>query len=125
MVVQPSQAIPSAAMAITIVAESLLLPGQSHLTNPSSGPLLRSQGRIFYSGSPGEKAGLISKEGGVCQSANPSIVHTEFDKAATCFEELQFPVIYTKILELTLNICSSNNLNYDGMGKYTTKTTTV
>ena len=125
MVVQPSQMIPSTAMAITIVAESLLLLSQSHLTNPSSGPLLRSQGRIFYSGSPGEKAGFISKEGGVHQSANLSIVHTEFDKAATCPEELQFPVIYTKILELTLNIHSSNNLSYDSMDKYATKTTTV
>ena len=112
-------------MAITIVVESFLLLSQSPLTNPSSGPLLRSQGRIFYSGSPGEKAGLISKEGGICQSANPSIVHTEFNKAATCLEELQFPVIYTKILELMLNICSSNNLSYDGMDKYATKTTTV
>ena len=103
MVVQPSQAIP---MAITIVAKSLLLLSQSHLTNPSSGPLLRSQGGIFHSGSPGEKARLISEEGSVCQSANPSIVHTEFDKAAACFEELQFSVIYTKILELMLNIHS-------------------
>ena len=125
MVVQPSQAIPSTAMAITIVVESLLLLSQSPLTNPSSGPLLRSQGRIFHSGSPGEKAGLISKEGRVHQSANPSIVHTEFDKAVTCLKELQFPVIYTKTLELMLNICSSNNLSYDGMDKYATKTTTV
>ena len=125
MVVQPSQAIPSTAMAITIVVESLLLLSQSPLTNPSSGPLLRSQGRIFHSGSPGEKARLISEEGSICQSANPSIVHTEFDKAATCLKELQFPVIYTKILELTLNICSSNNLIYDGMNKYTTKITMV
>ena len=106
MVVQPSQVIPSAAMVVTIVIESLLLLGQSPLNNPSSGPLLRSQGGIFHSGSPGEKAGLISKEGGICQSTNPSIVHTEFNKAATCLKELQFPVIYTKILELTLNICS-------------------
>ena len=88
MVVEPSQVISSAAMAIIIVAESLLLLSQSHLTNPSSGPLLRSQGRMFYSGSPIEKAGLISKECGVHQSANPSIVPTEFDKAAACFEEL-------------------------------------
>ena len=110
-------------MAITIVAKSLLLLSQSPLTNPLSGPLLRSQGRIFYSGSPGEKAGLISKEGGVCQSGNLSIVHTEFNKAAACFEELQFSVIYTKILELTLNICNLNNLSYDGMDKYATKTT--
>ena len=118
--------ISSAAMAITIVIESLLLLSQSPLTNPSSGPLLRSQGGIFYSGSPGKKAGLISKKGGICQSANPSIVHTEFDKAPTCLEELQFPVIYTKILELTLNICSSKkNLSYNGMDKYGTKTTTV
>ena len=93
-------------MAVTIVTKSLLLLRQSHLTNPSSGPLLRSQGRIFYSGSPGEKARLISKEGGVHQSTNPSIIPTEFDKAAACFEELQFSVIYTKILELTLNIHS-------------------
>ena len=106
MVVQPSQVIPSTTMAITIVAESLLLLSQSHLTNPPSGPLLRSQGRIFYSGSPGEKARLISKEGSVHQSANPSIVPTEFDKAAACFEELQFSVIYIKILELMLNIHS-------------------
>ena len=96
MVVQPSQVIPSAAMAITIVVESLLLLSQSPLTNPSSGPLLRSHGRIFHSGSPGEKARLISKEGSIHQSTNPSIGHTEFDKAATCLEELQFPVIYTK-----------------------------
>ena len=74
MVVQPSQAIPSTTMAITIVAESLLLLSQSPLTNPLSGPLLRSQGRMFYSGSPGEKARLISKEGSVFQSTNPSIV---------------------------------------------------
>ena len=80
---------------------------------------------MFYSGSPGEKARLISKEGSICQSTNPSIVHTEFNKAATCLKELQFPVIYTKILELMLNICSSNNLSYDGMDKYATKTTTV
>ena len=105
-VVQPSQAIPSATMAITIVAKSLLHLSQSHLTNPSSGPLHRSQGGMFYLGSPGEKARLISKEGGVCQSASPSIVPTEFDKAAACFEELQFSVICTKILELTLNVCS-------------------
>ena len=85
MVVQPSQVIPSTAMAVTIVAESLLLLSQSHLTNPLSGPLLRSQGGIFYSGSPGEKARLISKEGSIHQSANLSIVYTEFDKAATCF----------------------------------------
>ena len=104
--VQPSQAIPSAAMAVTIVIESLLLLSQSHLTNPLSGPLLRSQGRIFYSGSPGKKARLISKEGCVHQSANPSIVPTEFNKAAVCFKELQFSVVYTKILELTLNIQS-------------------
>ena len=83
-----------------------LLLSQSHLTNPSSGPLLRSQGRIFYLGSPGEKAGLISEEGSVHQSANPSIIPTEFNKAAACFEELQFSVIYTKILELILNIYS-------------------
>ena len=121
MVVQPSQVIPSATMAVTIVVESLLLLRQSPLTNPSSGPLLRSQGRIFHSGSPGEKAGLISKEGGICQSANPSIVHTEFDKAATCLKESQFPVICTKILELMLNIYISNNVIYDGMKKYTTK----
>ena len=38
------------AMAITIVIESLLLLSQSPLTNPSSGPLLRSQGGIFHSG---------------------------------------------------------------------------
>ena len=106
MVVQPSQTIPSATMAITIVAESLLILSQSHLTNPSSGPLLRSRGRMFYSGSPGEKAGLISKEGSVCQSTNPSIIPSEFNKAAACFEGLQFSVIYTKILELTLNIHS-------------------
>ena len=105
-VVQPSQAIPSAAMAITIVAKSLLLLSQSHLTNPSSGPLLRSQDRILYSGSPGEKARLISKEGSVHQSTNPSIVLTDFDKAAACLGELQFTVIYTKILELMLNIHS-------------------
>ena len=61
---------------------------------------------MFYSGSPREKAGLISKEGSVCQSTNPSIVPTEFDKAAACFKELQFSVIYAKILELTLNIHS-------------------
>ena len=41
-VVQPSQVILSAAMAVTIVAESLLLLSQTHLTNPLSGPLLRS-----------------------------------------------------------------------------------
>ena len=114
MVVQPSQAIPSAAMAITIVAESSLLLSQSHLTNPSSGPLLRSQGRLFYSGSPGEKAWLISKEGSVCQSANPFVVHTEFNKATACFEELQFSAIYTKILELMLNIHSWKSLSYSG-----------
>ena len=77
-------------MLITIVAKSLLLQSQSHLTNPSSGPLLRSWGRTFYSGPPGEKARLISEEGGVCQSTNPSIVSTKFDKAAACFEKLQF-----------------------------------
>ena len=125
MVVQPSQAIPSTTMAVTIVVESLLLPRQSTLTNPSSGPLLRSQGRIFHSGSPGEKVRLISKEGNICQSPNPSIFHTEFDKAATSLEELQFPVICTKILELMLNIRSSNNLIYNSTNKYTTKTTTV
>ena len=86
--------------------ESLLLLSQSHLTNPLSGPLLRSQGGIFYSGSPEEKVRLISEEGSVCQSANPSIVHTGFNKAAACFEELQFPIFRTKILELTLNIHS-------------------
>ena len=123
MVVQPSQAIPSAGMAVIIVAESLLLLSQSPLTNPLSGPLLRGQGRIFYSGSPGEKAGLISKVGGVCQTTNLSIVCTVFNKAATCFKELQYPVIYTKILELMLNIHSSNNLSYNGMDKYGTKTT--
>ena len=112
-------------MVITIVIESLLLLSQSPLTNPSSGPLLRSQGRIFHSGSPGEKARLISKEGSICPSTNPSIVYTEFNKAANCLKELQFPVIYTKILELMLNIHSSNNLIYDSMNKYTTKTTTV
>ena len=80
---------------------------------------------MFHSGSPGEKARLISEESGICQSTNLSIVHTEFDKAATCLEELQYPVIYTKILELTLNICSSNNLRYDGTDKYATKTATV
>ena len=106
MGVQPSQAIPFATMAITIVAESLLLLSQSHLTNPSSGPPLRSQGRMFYSGSPAEKARLISKEGSVCQSAYPSIVPNKFDKAAVCFAELQFFVIYTKILEVMLNIHS-------------------
>ena len=74
----------------TIVAKSLLLQSQSHLTNQSSGPLLRKLGRTFYSGPPGEKARLISKEGGVCQSANPSIVSTKFNKAAVCFEKLQF-----------------------------------
>ena len=84
--------------------KSLLLLSQSCLTNPSSGPLLRSQGGIFYSGSPGKKARLISEEGSVCQSANPSIVHTKFNKAATCFEELQFPVIYIKILDLTFAV---------------------
>ena len=120
MVVQPSQAIPSAARAITIVVKSFLLLSQSPLTNPLSGPLLRSQGGILYSGSPGEKARLIREEGSIHQSANLSIVHTEFDKAATCFKELQFPVIYTKILELMLNIHSSNNLSYDGMDKYAT-----
>ena len=125
MVVQPLQVIPFATMAITIVAKSLLLLSQSLLTNPLSGPLLRSKGRIFYSGFPGEKAGLTSKEGGVCQSTNLSIVHTEFYKAATCFKDLQFPVIYTKILELTLNICSSDNLSYNGTYKYATKTATV
>ena len=125
MVVQPLQVIPSATMAITIVAESLLLLSQSPLTNSSSGPLLRSQGGIFYLGSPGKKARLTSKEGSVCQSANLSIVQAEFDKAATCFKELQFPVIYTKILELMLTICSSDNLSYDGTDKYATKTTTV
>ena len=113
MVVQPSQATPSAAMAITIVAiESLLLLSQSPLTNPSSGPLLSSQGGIFQSGSPGEKARLISEEGGIYQSANPSIINTEFDKEATCLEEVTISVIYTRILELTLNICKvANNLN--------------
>ena len=125
MVVQPSQVIPSTAMAITIVVESLLLLSQSPLTNPSSGPLLSSQGGIFCSSSPGKEAGLISKEGGIHQTANPSIIHTEFDKAATCLKELQFPVIYAKILELMLNICSSNNLIYDGTNKYTTKITMV
>ena len=84
-----------------------------------------SQGWIFHSGSPGEKARLISKEGSIHQSANPSIIHTEFDKAATCLKELQFPVIYARILELTLNICSSNNLICNGVNKYTTKITTV
>ena len=77
-------------MAVTIVVKSLLLLSQSPLTNPSSGPLLSSQSGIFHSGSPGKKARLISKEGSICQSANPSIIHAEFDKAATCFEELQF-----------------------------------
>ena len=52
---------------------------------------------MFYSGSPGEKAGLISEEGGVCQSTYLSIVPTELDKAAACFKGLQFFVIYTKI----------------------------
>ena len=67
----------------------------------------------------------MSKEGSICQSANPSCIYTEFDKAATCLKELQFPVIYTRILELMLNICSSNNLIYDGMNKYITKITMV
>ena len=110
-------------MAVTIVAESLLLLSQSHQTNPSSGPLLRSQGRIFYSGSPGEKARLISEGGSVCQSTNPSIVLTEFDRAAACFEELQFSVICITILELTLNIHSWNSLSYGGTDKYAVKTT--
>ena len=74
---------------------------------------------------PGEKARLISKEGSFCQSANPSIVPTEFDKAAACFEELQFAVIYTKILVLTLNIHSSNSKSYGSTDKYAVKTTTV
>ena len=43
---------------------------------------------MFYSGPPGEKARLISEEGGVCQSANLSIGSTKF--------------VYTKILTLTL-----------------------
>ena len=81
MAVQPSQVIPSTAMAITIIAKLLLLLSQSPLTNPLSGPLLRSQGRIFYSGSPQEKARLISEEGSVHQSTNLSIVHTEFNKS--------------------------------------------
>ena len=125
MVVQPSQVIPSTTMAVTIVIKSLLLLSQSPLTNPSSGPLLSSQGRIFHSGYPGKKARLISKEGSVCQSTNQSTIHTEFDKAATSLEELQFLVIYARILELTLNIHSSNNLIYDGTNKYTTKITMV
>ena len=45
---------------------------------------------MFYLGPPGEKARLISKEGGVCQSTNLSIVSTMFHKAAVCFEKLQF-----------------------------------
>ena len=125
MVVQPSQVIPSTAMVVTIVVESLLLLSQSPLTNPLSGPLLSSQGGIFHSGIPGKKAGLISEEGSIHQFANPSIIHTEFDKAATCLKELQFPVINTRILELMLNIHSSNNLIYNGTNKYTTKITTV
>ena len=80
MVVQPSQATPSAAMAITIVVESLLFLSQSPLTNPLSGPLLSSQGGILHLGSPRKKARLISKEGSVHQSANPSIFHTELTK---------------------------------------------
>ena len=68
---------------------------------------------------------MISKEGGICQSANMSIVPTEFDKAAACFKELQFAVNYTKILVLTLNIHSSNSLSYGSTDKYAVKTTTV
>ena len=75
----------------------------------------------FTQGSPGEKARLFSKEGSVCQSTNPSIVRTEFNKAAACLKDLQIAVIYTKIIELMLNICSLNNLSYDSMDKYTTK----
>ena len=59
---------------------------------------------MFYSCSPGEKARLINKEVSVHQSANPYIVPTKFDKAAVCFTELQFFIIYTKILEVMLNI---------------------
>ena len=125
MVVQPSQATPSATMAITIVIKLLLLLSHSPLTTPLSGLILSSQYGIFHSGSPGKKARLISEEGDICQSVNPSIIYTEFDKAATCLEELQFPVIYTRILELMLNICSSNNLIYNGTNKYTTKITIV
>ena len=51
-------------------------------------------------------AELISREGSVCQTSCLSLVPAEFDKAAACFEELQFTVIYTKVLELTLNIHS-------------------
>ena len=89
-VVQPSQATPSTAMAVTVVIELLLLLSQSPLTNPPSGPLLSSQGGIFPSGFLGKKARLISKEGSIYQSTYPSIIHTEFHKAATCLEELQF-----------------------------------
>ena len=67
----------------------------------------------------------MSEEGSICQSTNPSIIYTEFNKVATCLEELQFPVNYTKILELMLHICSSNNLIYDGTNKYITKITMV
>ena len=57
---------------------------------------------MFYSGPPGEKARLISKEGGVCQSANLSIVSTKFDKAAACFKILQFLLFTQRFLGLTL-----------------------
>ena len=67
-------------MAVTIVIESLLLLSQSPLTNPLSGALLSSQGRTLHPGSPGKKARLISEEGSIHQSANLSIIHTEFDK---------------------------------------------
>ena len=49
-------------------------------------------------------ARLISGEGSVCQTACPSLIPTEFDKAAACPKELQLTVIYTKVLELMLNI---------------------
>ena len=50
------------------------------------------------------------------------LLFTEFNKAAACFEELQFSVIYTKILELTLKIHSQNSLSYGGTDEYAVKT---
>ena len=79
-------------MAVMIVANSLLLLSQFHQTNPL--PELRiptkEKDRLVYLGSPGGKAGWISREGIACQPTLPiSHSSTKFDKAAACFQELQ------------------------------------
>ena len=107
MAVIPPQAIPRAAMVTTIVTESSLLLSWSHLTSPLSKlrTLIKKSRQNILPRFPQGKARLINGEGSVCQTTCLSL-STEFDKAAACFEELQFAVTYTKALELKLNIHS-------------------